>query len=102
MGAIADVPIGALSQLSLRFQLDRCEVRQGSLVYSPSVKWSGGGDLIFGITKVRPGMTNVFLQQALDTGYSYIMGREMAPESMFYGGRSRRCCDALGTGSGPR
>mmetsp|Transcript_38464 Transcript_38464/g.107160 ORF Transcript_38464/g.107160 Transcript_38464/m.107160 type:complete len:276 (-) Transcript_38464:249-1076(-) len=39
---------------------------------------------------------------ALEEGYSYIMGRERAPPSLFYGGNSCRCCFAVGDGSGPR
>ena len=86
------------------------------------------GDLLMGITLFQPGVgddgATPRLEELLEMGYHYIMGRRidadgeiqtspsgsqpggeggLAPCSIFYGGRSRRCCFAMPTAnsSGP-
>ena len=87
------------------------------------IEGAPGGDLLMGITQQtsqQPGVQPIASDddgeggaegtQILETGYHYIMGRRlgadgevrvdcsggvgMAPRSIFYGGRSRRCCFA--------
>lgn len=53
------------------------------------------GDLLLGMTRGPP-------SKDLGAGYEYIMGRGAAPPSMFYGGRSLRCCLSNGDSTGPR
>jgi len=59
------------------------------------------GDLLFGITRVDAGKSSLELEEALATGYGFIMGRKLAPASIFFGGYSMRCCASRGDGQGP-
>jgi len=85
--AVADLPLRDRSSISFRFVLERpC----------------ASGDLLLGITRCFEDSSQIALQAALDTGYCFIMGRELAPASIFFGGRSLRCCYSIGNGEGPR
>jgi hypothetical protein len=68
------------------------------------VESAAKGDLLMGITQLLAGRAGT--PAPLDMGYHYILGRSgatagldepgvvVAPRSIFYGGRSRRCCFA--------
>lgn len=84
--AVAQLNVTESSETSFRFQLEAN---------------AKGGDLLFGLTKSCQHLDTEQLSDALDSGYSFIMGRDLAPASIFYGGRSLRCCFSRGTGQGP-
>jgi len=85
--AVANLPLRNISSTSFRFVLERpC----------------ASGDLLLAITRCSEDSGQVALQDALDTGYCFIMGRELAPTSIFYGGRSLSCCYSVGNQEGPR
>lgn len=85
--ALAQLQLTAVAHLCVRFQLETGYAK---------------GDLILGLTQCVPTMSADELQEGLDQGYSFIMGRELGPPSIFYGGRSLRCCYSLGDDKGPR
>mmetsp|Transcript_106144 Transcript_106144/g.236889 ORF Transcript_106144/g.236889 Transcript_106144/m.236889 type:complete len:261 (-) Transcript_106144:16-798(-) len=85
--AVAKLFVSESSSMSFRFVLETNAKR---------------GDLIFGITKSFGNAEDQDLAEALETGYCFIMGRDLAPASIFYGGRSLRCCFSNGFGEGPR
>jgi len=58
--------------------------------------------LLLGLSRCCSELPADQLQERLDRGYSYIMGRDSGPPSMFYGGCNLCCCYSLGDGQGPR
>lgn len=85
--AVAELPLSTDFEISFRFVLEAN---------------SGGGDLLFGLTRREEACSEEQLQKALAIGYGFIMGRELAPASIFYGGGSLRCAFATGDQKGPR
>lgn len=85
--AIAELQLHAAISICFRFVLERAS--------------GEGGDILMGLTRC-PDCEPHVLQEALETGYSFIMGRELAPPSIFYGGMNVRCCCSRGDGEGPR
>jgi len=86
--AVADLQITKESRTTFRFVVEQ--------------KSNRGGDLLLGITRCDEWLSRSQEQEALDTGYGYIMGRELARASIFYGGGSMRCCCSRGDGAGPQ
>lgn len=84
--ATAALHLSSVSRAAFRFEVERV---------------SRIGDLLLGLTRIRSRLSDNQLQEALDMGYHFIMGRELAPASIFYGGRSLRCCFSHGDGKGP-
>mmetsp|Transcript_36885 Transcript_36885/g.50430 ORF Transcript_36885/g.50430 Transcript_36885/m.50430 type:complete len:261 (+) Transcript_36885:62-844(+) len=85
--ALAEVQLTDASQRCVRFELEVDDAR---------------GDLLLGLSRCCSGLPADQLRESVDQGYSYIMGRDSGPPSIFYGGYSLRCCYSLGDGQGPR
>lgn len=85
--AVADLPLTTDLDVSFRYVLETVNLR---------------GDLLFGMTRCEEDIGEEQYQKALATGYGYIMGRELAPASILFGGGSLRCCFSGGDERGPR